>query len=192
MVLVRKTACFVENTFIEGGRTGGPLKLVAVAAVIKNPWNGSFVEDLRPTILSIAPSLAETLVPMLIEACGGDEKIEAYGKAAVVGTSGEIEHASGLIHTLRFGNIFRSRVGGKTFLPFTNTRGGPGAQIQVPLHDKLDEGRRSHYLTINFGIIDAPAPDEIVVAIGASTGGRLHPRIGDRYRDMEEMNIERQ
>jgi hypothetical protein len=190
MELVRKTVCFVENILVEGGRAGGPLKLVAVAAVIRNPWAGSFVEDLRPAILATAPPLAKLLVPMLIEASGGQDKIEAYGKAAVVGTLGEIEHGSGLIHTLRFGNIFRDGVGGKTFLPFTNTRGGPGVQIQIPVSDKFDEGRRSHYLTISFCVSDAPAPDEIVVAIGGSTGGRLHPRIGDRYRDMEEMGIE--
>src|SRR5262249_28679236 len=140
---IRKIATFVEDIFQEGGREGGPIRMVAVAAVVRNPWIGEFVADLRPKILALAPRIAERIVPMLVDACGGAESIEAYGKAAVVGSAGEIEHASGLIHTLRFGNILRQGVGGKTFLPFTNTRGGPGASIVLPLSDKHDEGRRS-------------------------------------------------
>jgi len=103
------------------------------------------------------------------------------------GTAGEVEHASALIHTLRFGNHYRRAVGAKTYLAFTNTRGGPAAPIMIPLMDKHDEGRRSHYLTVQFSIADAPAPDEIVVALGASVGGRPHHRIGDRYKDLEEL-----
>jgi hypothetical protein len=57
----------------------------------------------------------------------------------------------------------------------------------IPLMHKLDEGMRSHYLTIQFAISDAPAPDEIVVALGASIGGRPHHRIGDRYQDLKEL-----
>src|SRR6202023_1800271 len=105
--------------------------------------------------------------PALVELCGGAEKLEAYGKAAVVGTSGEIEHGSALIHTLRFGDIFRHAVGGKSFLSFTNTRGSAGAPISIPLIHKCDSGMRSHYLTLQFAIADAPAPNEIVVAIAA-------------------------
>jgi hypothetical protein len=186
---IRKIATFSEDVFIEGGKAGGPVRMSAVAAVVANPWLGDFEPNLRPLILSFAPRIAERIVPMLLDACGGGDRIEAYGKSAIVGTAGEIEHASGLIHTLRFGNIFRESVKGKTFLPFTNTRGGAGAPIMIPLSDKHDEGRRSHYMTVSFNIMDAPAADEILVAIGASTGGRLHPRIGDRYLDMKEMEI---
>ncbi len=124
---------------------------------------------------------------MLIESLGGGDKIEAYGKAAACGTNGEIEHASGFIHTLRFGNKFREAVQGKSYLSFTNKRGGPGTSIQIPMMHKMDEGLRSHYLTFEFSIADAPAADEIVVAIGGATSGRAHPRIGNRYLDMEEM-----
>ncbi|HWA45821.1 MAG TPA: amino acid synthesis family protein [Hypericibacter adhaerens] len=186
---VRKLVRYSEDVLIEGGKSAdAPIRMVAVAAVLANPWAGrGFVENLRPEILAIAPKLGELLVPGIIEACGSVEKVEAYGKAAVVGTSGEIEHASALIHTLRFGNLFREAVGGKSYLSFTNKRGGPGCAIAVPMMHKLDEGLRSHYLTIEFTINDAPAPDEIVVALGASTGGRAHPRIGNRYLDMKEM-----
>jgi len=186
---VRKIVQFVEDGLIEGGRKAErPIRMAAVAAVLKNPWAGrGFVENLRPEILDVAPDLARMIVPILVEACGGADRIEAYGEAAVVGSNGEIEHASALIHTLRFGNFFREAVGGKSYLSFTNRRGGPGCAIAVPMMHKLDEGQRSHYLTIEFTINDAPAADEIVVALGASTGGRAHPRIGNRYTDMEEM-----
>jgi hypothetical protein len=186
---IRKTASFTETIFIEGGKIAArPAKLAAAAAVINNPWAGrGFVEDLRPEILRFAPSLAEVLVPMLIESLGGGDKIEAYGKAAACGTNGEIEHASGFIHTLRFGNKFREAVQGKSYLSFTNKRGGPGTSIQIPMMHKMDDGLRSHYLTFEFSIADAPAADEIVVAIGGATSGRAHPRIGNRYLDMEEM-----
>ena len=120
---------------------------------------------------------------------GGGDAIEAYGKAAMVGTSGEIEHGSALIHTLRFGNVFRDAVGGTSYLSFTNSRGGPGATISIPMMHKSDPGWRSHYLTLEMTVADAPSPDEIVVAIGASVGGRPHHRIGNRYSDMEEMGL---
>ena len=186
---IRKIVHFVEDGLIEGGKAAAePARMVAAAAVLRNPWAGrGFVENLRPEILDIAPDLARRLVPIIVEACGGKDRVEAYGKAAVVGSNGEIEHASALIHTLRFGNLYREAVGGKSYLSFTNKRGGPGCSIAVPMMHKLDEGQRSHYLTIEFSINDAPGPDEIVVALGASTGGRAHPRIGNRYIDMEEI-----
>ena len=113
--------------------------------------------------------------------------MEAYGKAAIVGTGGEIEHASALIHTLRFGNTYRKAVGAKSYLAFTNIRGPANTPIMIPLMHKEDEGMRSHYLTMHFAIPDAPAEDEIVVALGASIGGRPHHRIGDRYQDLKEL-----
>jgi hypothetical protein len=188
-LVIRKTACFTETTFMEGGRRAErPGLMAAAAAVIVNPWAGrGFVEDLRPEILGYAPALGDMLVPMLLQLLGGGDKVEAYGKAAVCGVNGEVEHASGFIHTLRFGNKFRQAVDGKSYLSFTNRRGGPGSSIQIPMMHKLDEGLRSHYLTLEFSIADAPGPDEIVIAIGGATGGRAHPRIGNRYLDMEEM-----
>jgi len=190
---LRKIVTYSENIFIEGGKAGAkPVRMVAAAAILRNPWAGrSFVDNLRPEILAIAPQLGAHLVPIILESCGGKDGVEAYGKAAVVGTGGEIEHASALIHTLRFGNLFREAVGGKSYLSFTNKRGGPGCAIAVPMMHKNDEGMRSHYLTIEFTVNDAPAPDEIVVALGAATGGRLHPRIGDRYIDMKEIQAEK-
>ena len=186
---IRKTLLNIETTLIEGGRAAPqPLKLITAAAVLKNPWAGrGYVEELKPEIHAVAPILGELLTKMVIEAADGGEKVEAYGKAAVVGLDGEVEHASALIHTLRFGNHFRSAVGAKSYLAFTNTRGPANAPIMIPLMDKNDEGRRSHYLTIQFAIPDAPAADEIVVALGASIGGRPHHRIGDRDQDLKDL-----
>ncbi len=186
---IRKTMLQIETTLIEGGKAAAiPLKLFSALAIVKNPWAGrGFVEDLKPEIQAVAPVLGELLTKMIIEAVGSGEAVEAYGKAAVVGVDGEIEHASALIHTLRFGNHYRQAVGAKSYLAFSNTRGPANAPIMIPLMDKNDEGRRSHYLTIQTSIPDAPAADEIVVALGASIGGRPHHRIGDRYQDLRDL-----
>lgn len=187
--LVRKTLLGIETTFIEGGKEAPkPLTLISAIAVLKNPWAGrGFVENLRPEIAAVAPVLGELLTKMIIDAAGSGEAVEAYGKSAIVGLGGEIEHASALIHTLRFGNFYRSAVGAKSYLAFCNTRGPANAPLQIPLMDKNDEGRRSHYLTIQTAVPDAPAADEIVIALGASIGGRPHHRIGDRYQDLKEL-----
>jgi hypothetical protein len=186
---IRKLVSHIDETLIEGGRAApNPLRLFAVAAVLTNPWAGrGFVEDLKPEIHAVAPVLGELLTARILALVGSGEAVEGYGKAAVVGTSGEVEHASALIHTLRFGNHFRKAVGAKSYLSFTNTRGGPNCPVVIPLMHKNDEGMRSHYLTIQFSILDAPAPDEIVVALGASIGGRPHHRIGDRYQDLKDL-----
>jgi hypothetical protein len=186
---IRKVVTYVEETLIEGGKAAAtPLKMFAAAAVLKNPWAGrGFVEDLKPEIHAIAPILGELLTGEILRIAGSGEVIEGYGKAAIVGTDGEIEHASALIHTLRFGNYYRKAVGASSYLSFTNVRGGPNCPIMIPMMHKGDEGMRSHYLTIQFSINDAPAPDEIVVALGASIGGRPHHRIGDRYQDLKEL-----
>lgn len=186
---LRKYVRVVEAVHAEGGRpVDPPILMIGVAAVLRNPWAGlGYVDNLRPQVAAIAPRLGAALTAQVLALAGGGEAVAAYGKAAVVGADGEIEHASALIHTLRFGNPFRQAVGAKTYLAFTNTRGGPGAAIHIPLMHKHDEGARSHYLTVQMAIADAPAADEVIVALGAATGGRAHPRIGDRYQDIAEM-----
>ena len=186
---IRKIVTYKETQLIEGGKPAEkPLQMFAVAAVLTNPWYGeSFIEDLKPEIHRLGPELGELLTGEIITMAGSGDLIEAYGKAAVVGAGGEVEHASALIHTLRFGNFFRKAVGAKSYLSFTNTRSGPGGAIMIPMMHKLDAGMRSHYLTLQFDIADAPAANEIVVCLGASIGGRPHHRIGDRYQDLKEL-----
>lgn len=189
---VRKLVTYKEQIFIEGGKAvQAPLNMVAVAAIISNPWHGrGFVEDLKPEIREHCSDLGQLIVAQLAEAIGGAGRIEAYGKAAVVGEAGEIEHASAVIHTLRFGNHFREAVDAKSYLVFTNKRGGAGTSIQVPMMHKDDEGMRSHYLTLELRIDDAPRADEIVVVLGAADGGRPHARIGNRYLDLQALAVE--
>ena len=186
---LRKIVTFDEDIYSEGGKeTDLILRIIGVAAVLSNPWKGQgFVEDLQPEIKRIAPVMGKALTDRLISMVGSGEKIEAYGKAALAGTSCEIEHASAIIHTLQFGNFYREAVGAKSYLGFTNTRGPANTQIQIPLMDKHDTGRRSHYLTVQFSIYDAPDVNEIVCALGAATSGRPHHRIGDRYSDLKAL-----
>jgi len=166
--------------------------MVGVAYVIKNPWAGQgFVENLRPQITAGCSQLGEEMVAAVLSHFPSGDAIEAYGKAAVIGLNGEIEHASGIIHTLRFGNHYRDAVNAKSFLSFTNKRGPAGTSIQVPMMHKDDAGFRSHYITLEMHIEDAPAADEIIVVLGGSDGGRAHPRIGNRYMDMEEIAAEK-
>ena len=192
-VEIRKTLLHVEKTLIEGNKKADkPLTLIAAIAVIKNPWvnlqnGGKYTEDLKPGILDVAPELGEILTAMIIKEAGAGDKVEGYGKSAIVGLKGEIEHASAIIHTLRFGNYYREAVGAQSYLSFCNTRGAANAPIMIPLMDKNDAGRRSHYLTIQLAIPDAPADDELVIALGASIGGRPHHRIGDRYQDLKDL-----
>jgi len=189
---LRKLVTYDEDTVTDGGRAcTPPLRMIAVAAVVTNPWYGrGYVEDLSPEIRRMGPALGKLLTDRLIRLAGSGDAIEAYGKAALCGTACELEHCSALIHTLRFGNFFREAVGAKTYLGFTNTRGPANTQIQIPLMDKHDAGRRSHYLTVQFSVPDAPGHDELVIALGASLGGRPHHRIGDRYQDLKDMGGE--
>jgi len=191
MLEIRKVVTYTETWYREGEKeVAEPVTLAAVAAVMKNPWaEQGYVEDLKAIIYAEAPQLADLLVPKAVGLVGTADNVKAFGKAAVVGVDGELEHASAFIHTLRFGNKFRELVKGKSFLHFTNKRGGPGSAITIPMICKNDEGQRSYFLTLDFHIPDAPGSDELVVAVGVSTGGRPHARIGNRYEDMKEMGI---
>lgn len=191
MLKIRKIVTTVEETRIEGQKeVEVPIKMIAAIAVIENPWAGQgYVEDLMPKINAYAPTLGETLVAEIFKVIHSPDDVEAFGKAAVVGVDGDIEHASAYIHTLKFGNKFRDAVEGTSILSFTNTRGGPGASIQIPMVHKTEDSKRSHFITFETRILDAPRADEIAVAIGVSTGGRPHPRTGDRHQDMKEMGL---
>mgnify|MGYP000433430159 CR=1 FL=1 len=191
-LIIRKIVTFDEDILHEGERPADPpLRMIGVAAVVKNPWAGrGYVADLKPEIKAFGPRLGSMLTDRMIALAGGGDRIEAYGKACMAGTDCEIEHASALIHTLHFGNFYRQAVGAKSYLGFTNTRGPANSQLQIPLMDKNDTGRRSHYLTIQMSIYDAPAHDELVVAFGGATGGRPHHRIGDRYQDLAEIGAD--
>ena len=186
-VEIRRTLTQIQDTHIEGGFTlENPTKLVAAICIIKNPWFGrGYVQDLTPEIREHGPVIGKLLTDMLLDVCG--DKLEGCGKASIVGSGGEVEHAQAMTHTLWFGNQFREAIEAKSYLVFTNTRGSMGTSLMIPLMHKDDGGLRSHYQTIHTSIPDAPAEDEIVIALGASIGGHPNHRIGNRYSDLEEM-----
>lgn len=186
-VEIRRTLLQVQNTLVEEGRAVEPAtKLVTAMAIVKNPWFGQgYVENLRPQIQEHGPVIGKFLTEMILDVTG--DKLEGYGKASVVGMGGSLEHAQALTHTLHFGNQFRDAVNAKSYLVFSNTRGAAGCSLMIPLMDKDDGGRRSHYQTIHTTVPDAPADDEVIVALGASIGGHPHHRIGDRYEDLADM-----
>ena len=186
-VEIRRTLTWVQTTYLEGWKeVAEPTKLVASLAIIRNPWFArGHVEDMAPEIREHGPVLGKLLTEMIMEATGG--AVEGYGKASVVGMGGEQEHGQGLTHTLWFGNQYRDAVKAKSYMVFANTRGGAGTSLVIPLMDKDNGGRRSHYQTIHTCVPDAPAEDEIIVALGASIGGHPNHRIGDRYADLKDM-----
>jgi hypothetical protein len=182
---IRKVVLYRETVLSESGREPArPSERATVAAVIANPWVGTGpTTDLSPEVAVIAPVLARLLTDRLIEALGGADQIEAFGKAAVVGTAGEIEHAGALIHTPYFGNLMRDFLGGESIICFADTRAEAGEALVVPMWHKTQAATRSHYQTITARVSDAPRADEVVVIAAASTGPRPHPRIGDRTTD---------
>ena len=186
-VEIRRTLTQVQTTYREGWKdVAVPTKLVTAMAIIRNPWFGlGHIEDLGPEIRAHGPGLGKMLTEMILEQTG--DALEGYGKASVVGMGGEQEHGQGLTHTLWFGNQYREAVDAKSYLVFSNTRGGAGTSLIIPLMDKDDGWRRSHYQTIHVQVPDAPAEDEIIIALGASVGGHPNHRIGDRYADLKEM-----
>ena len=110
-------------------------------------------------------------------------RIEAFGKAAVVGTAGEIEHAGALIHTPYFGNLMREFLEGESIICFADARSEAGETLVVPMWHKTHAATRTHYQTVTARVSDAPHAHEIVVIAAASTGPRPHARIGDRATD---------
>jgi hypothetical protein len=176
-VNIRKSVVIIEEIHAEGGRDVTPAARVAIAAVvIANPWAGQgFVQDLGPGIAEIAPELGTFLSTGVVEALGAPA--EAYGKAAIVGQNGEIEHGSGLIHTLAFGNRLRERIDATTLLPAVEKRAGAGTVFDIPLKHITDATIRSHHQSVEVRISDAPGPDEILIALALAAQGRPHARL---------------
>ena len=174
---VRKIVTIVEEICAEGGREVSPAARVAVvAAVIENPWAGQgFVEDLQPGIEQNASPLGALIAPQVLEALGAPA--EAYGKAAVVGLDGEVEHGSALIHTLKFGDHFRKAASATTLLPAVEKRGPAGVVFDIPLKHITDATIRSHHQTIEVRLADAPHPGELVIALAAAAQGRPQQRL---------------
>ena len=177
--------CIVDVIYEEGfRRLAKPLRRVAAGAVIKNPFAGRYVEDLSKlyeTGAELGGLLGETAVAQL------KGKAQSYGKAAIVGMDGELEHAAALLHPT-LGAPLRAAVGGgRAIIPSAKKMGGPGATIDVPLHHKDEMYVRSHFDAMAFRIDDAPAPDEILVIVALTDGGRPQARVGGlQLSDIED------
>src|SRR3712207_139452 len=174
---IRKVVTVLEEIRTEGGReVSPPARVAVVAAVIENPWaNQGYVEDLGPGIDATASDVGALLAPEGLSAL--EAAPEAYGKAAIVGLSGEIEHGSALIHTLKFGDHFRKAANATTLLPAVEKRGPAGVLFDIPLKHNTDATIRSHHQTVEVRVADAPHPGEIVVALAAAAQGRPQQRL---------------
>ncbi|HKU30034.1 amino acid synthesis family protein [Arthrobacter sp. NyZ413] len=182
---IRKIVFYSEEILSENGQAPAVTAVRATAAaVVANPWvGGTPSDDLSPEVMKLAPVLARKLTNVLAAELGGVDAIQAFGKAAIVGTAGEIEHGAALIHTPFFGNLVREFFEGESIICFADDRGDAGSNLVVPLWHKNAAATRTHYQTISTRVGDAPLPGEIVVVLGASTGPRPHSRIGDRLTD---------
>ncbi len=176
---IRKLATFVEETHLEMARGIDPPTRKAVAvAVIANPFAGQFVEDLEPR-MEIGAELGALLGKRCVEALGiQPTEAESYGKAAMVGENGELEHAAALLHP-RMGAPLRQEVEkGAALVPSTKKMGGPGQDLDVPLGHKDAAYVRSHFDGVEVRLNDAPRANEIMVAIAVTDSGRPLPRVG--------------
>ncbi|CKG96703.1 amino acid synthesis family protein [Mycolicibacterium smegmatis] len=182
---LRKVVVYRETVITEGGQQPARRTLQAsVAAVLRNPWVGTPpTHELSDEVARIAPALALLLTDRLQSALGGVDAVEAFGKAAIVGCGGEIEHGAALIHTPYFGNVMREYLDGTSILCFADARAEAGDPLVIPLWHKTHAATRSHYQTVSTRVSDAPRPDELVIVAAGSSGPRPHPRIGDRTTD---------
>jgi hypothetical protein len=183
---VRKVVTVVEEIVSDGG-VDAPrvIRQASAMAVVANPWVGETrIVDLQEQTERLAPLLAKVLSDRLLDALGGADAVEAFGKAAVVGIGGELEHAGALIHTPYFGNLLREFLEGTSIICFSDARAEAGGDLRVPLWHKTQAATRSHYQSLEVHLADAPHANEIAVIAVASTGPRPHPRIGDRSTDV--------
>ncbi|MCX8133784.1 MAG: amino acid synthesis family protein [Roseococcus sp.] len=175
----RAWAVLVHETVREAGRAvAPPIRRAVAACVIENPFAGRYVEDLSP-LIDAGATLGAELAARAIAALGIEgAKVHSFGKAAIVGEAGELEHAAALLHP-KMGAPVRAALGkGPALIPSAKKRGGPGTAIDIPLGHKDAAYVRSHFDAIEFRLPDAPARDEILLCLALTDGGRPLPRIG--------------
>ncbi len=184
LALIRKLVVSLEETHREADRAlAAPIRRVVAAAVIANPYAGRWADDLT-ALVEIGAELGALLGARATALLAAP--VESYGKAAIVGEDGELEHAAALLHP-KFGTPVRAAVGGGlALIPSAKKRAGMGAGIDVPLGHKDAAYVRSHFDGIAFRIADAPRRDEILVALALTDGGRPWPRLGGLTRDAIE------
>jgi hypothetical protein len=178
LVRVRKIHLFIEEILHEGGPPAAQPRLRgAVAVVMANPYAGRYEPDIMPFMEALKPVGMEAS-RRLVAALGNErDRIDAYGKATIIGAAGELEH--GACWHVPGGYAMREVLGGAKAIVPSATKVGPlGARIDVPLHHKDAAYVRSHFDAIEVGVPDAPRPDEIVFILAMAAGPRVHSRAG--------------
>ena len=178
LVELRKRAILVEEIFHEGGPVAKiPYRRAAILAVVKNPFAGRYVEEIVGFSDDLKP-LGLEMATALIAALGGDPKaVEGYGKGAIIGAAGEIEH--GALWHAPGGYAMREALGGAlAIVPSTKKVAGLGARLDVPITHINASYVRGHFDAIEVGIADAPRADEMLLALAMTCGPRVHNRAG--------------
>jgi len=174
-IQIRKWATFREDILFDGGRElERPLRRVAVAAVVVNPYAGRWSEDLSE-LIDLGEVLGDELMRRCQEALG--DPVEAYGKGGIVGEHGELEHVAAVLHP-KFGAPTRGRVGGVSILPSVKKRAAMGATLDIPVHHIKAMLVRSHFDAVEIRVPDAPGADELLLALAVTNGGRPFARVG--------------
>ncbi len=173
---IRKTLLIKETVQTDGvGQACDPICRVVAAAVVRNPFAGRFVVDLSP-LFDMGGQLGERRMGDAVAGLGGPPV--SYGKAAIVGVAGDMEHGGAMIHP-KLGKPMRAAVGGgKALIPSNAKVAAAGAAIDLPLGHKDEAWSFDHFDTITVTVADAPRPDEIVLFMAVADGGRPHPRVG--------------
>jgi len=174
---LRKTMVIIEDILHENGpEPAEPRRRGAVLALVANPFAGAYAEDLQSAMDDLKP-LGLQMTGMLIEAMGGIAGIDGYGKAALAGEAGELEHAA-LWH-VPGGYAMRERLGeARAIVPSSMKVGGPGTPIDIPLGHINAAYVRSHFDAMEVRVPDGPRAGEILFALAMSRGPRIHARMG--------------
>jgi hypothetical protein len=174
---VRKLVLSVEEVWHDRGpRLEPPLRRGSIAALLRNPYAGRYVDDIQPMMEALKP-LGREMASRLIAALGGAGAIESYGKGALVGLDGELEH--GALWHLPGGYGMRDLLeGSHAIVPSTTKIGAAGAAIDIPVHHRVAAYVRSHFDTLEVRVPDGPRADEMMLVLAMTTGPRPHARVG--------------
>ena len=170
-LIITKDVVYSES----GKKAPRPITRAIALAAIHNPFAGRHAEDLSP-LFDVGAHIAELVMPQLLALLS--HKPESYGKGAIVGVNGDLEHAAAICHP-KMGKPMRAALGGgEALIPSTQRVAAAGATLDLPLGHKDNAWSFDHFETVTVGMADAPRPDEIVVVIGIADGGRVNPRVG--------------
>ncbi|MDO9523967.1 MAG: amino acid synthesis family protein [Gemmobacter sp.] len=182
-VLIRKQVLVSEEIFHEGGPVAAvPLRRLAMISVIANPFSGRYVQDIQGFMDDLKP-LGLAMAQRMVGVLGGDPAVvQGYGKGAIIGSAGELEH--GALWHVPGGYAMREALGGAlAIVPSTKKVGAVGARLDVPITHVDASYVRSHFDAMEVGVSDAPRADELALVLVMTTGARIHDRVGGLRAD---------